>query len=101
MRSNPHRFAKRDANHADIVAVYEGAMFSVVDLSAVGFGLSDVLIGGATPKGRIERLVEIKTEDGEETPAQLRFRRDWRGTPPRIIRSPEEAIAHVRELRAS
>lgn len=101
MKSNPHRFAKRDANHADIVAVYEGGYCTVVDTSHLGFGFPDVVLGLTTPRGRLMVPVEIKSTDGTLTEAQIRFNRDWLGPPPRIIRSPEEAIAHLRELRGS
>lgn len=99
MRHNAYRFAKRDSNHADIVAVYEGAACTVIDLSACGFGIPDILLGLATPTGRKLALVEIKSDDGTLTPAQARFNADFRGPPPRIIRSPEEALEHLRELR--
>lgn len=99
MKSNPHRFSERDSNHADIVAVYEGAGCTVIDTSHIKFGFPDAIVGLATPTGRVMVMVEFKSDKGTLTEAQIAFNARWRGPPPRIIRSPEEALAHVKELR--
>lgn len=99
VKSNPHRFAKRDDNHADIVAVYEAAGCSVIDTSHIKFGFPDAIVGLVGARGRVMDMVEFKSIEGPLTAAQVRFNLEWRGPAPRIIRSHEDAIAHIQELR--
>ena len=90
----PAAQGKPDANHAEVVKAYEDMFCTVVDTHALGKGFPDLLVafaGYCCP-------VEIKTEEGELNAAQRTFLRDWPG-PMRIIRSREEAIAHVTEIR--
>jgi hypothetical protein len=90
-----HRFSRRDANHPQVVGWYEELFCSVVDLSAVGGGVPDLLVGCA---GRSE-LVEVKTEDGDLEPNQLTFAKTWRGNPVVVVRTQAEVIAHVQRIR--
>ncbi len=90
------RFSKRDANHPDVVRWYEELHCSVLDLYTLGNGCSDLLIGCGMVSNE---LVEVKSESGEESANQLRFRREWRGKAPRIVRTHGDVIAHVHEMR--
>ena len=87
---------QRDLNHGEIAKAYEAMFCSVIDLHKVGFGCPDLLIGCAG----ISALVEVKTDAGELGAAQRTFVRDWRGGKVRIVRSPEDAIEHVKSIRA-
>lgn len=98
-RHNAHRFARRDANHEQLAQLYLTLGCSLMDTSHVGFGFPDLVVGVATVNGRVTELVEVKTDDGEPTPAQERFDRDWRGSPRRIVRTTSDVIAHVKAMR--
>lgn len=87
--------AKKDANHNAIAATFEALGCSVLDLSRVGRGCPDILVG--FPHASI--LVEIKTTTGKLEDTQLRFIRDWVG-PVEVCRSEQEAIALVQKYRA-
>lgn len=92
---NPAAQGRRDANHADVTQWYEQMFCNVIDYSHVGFGHPDLGIACA---GRFE-LSEVKTEDGELNAAQKRFHRDWRGPKIPIVRTREDVIAHVQDIR--
>jgi hypothetical protein len=96
MRHLPAAQGERDANHAEIVAAYEQMHCSVLDLSSLGFGCPDILVGAA---GGALELVEIKTAHGRLSKSQNRFIRDWRGPKPKVVRSIGEAIDHASALR--
>jgi hypothetical protein len=83
------RAARVDANHAAIVAALRRLGCSVLDLSRVGDGCPDLLVGF---RGR-NYLMELKYADGILTTDQHRFLRDWRGRPVLLIHSVEEAVA--------
>jgi len=85
----------RDANHGALSALYEQLGCSVIDSHSLGFGFPDAVVGLI---GRTE-LVEFKTEAGDRNAAQERFARDWRGSKVRIIRSPDDVLAHVQDIR--
>lgn len=99
----------RDANEGPIVEALKKAGASVTKISQDG--VPDLLIGfrGQT------RLVEVKhasstgktirkTSGGKRpderglTPAQQRWWAAWRGATPAIVRTPEEALALLREI---
>jgi hypothetical protein len=90
----PH-YARGDANHCDAVGNFEKLGCSVANLSKVGFGCSDILVGCAG----VDQLVEIKTEDGELEKSQVAFNARWRGSPPEVYRSLEDAIRIVSNMR--
>lgn len=91
------RDAKRDANEAPIVEALRAAGASVERLS--GPDLPDLLVGwqGANV------LLEVKREAGKRggtsnrklLPGQVAWRDAWRGRPPVIVRTPEEALAAI------
>lgn len=89
---NPVAQGRPDANHAEIVKRYEQQYCNVIDLSKVGFGCPDILIA----LGRRCFLREIKTEDGELEPSQIRFASVWRGPKIEVIRTLDEVDLDVR-----
>jgi len=87
------RAAKTDANHAQIVHVLKQCGCSVLDLSSVGAGCPDLLVGY---RGR-DRLVEVK--DGAKKPSERKLRDNqaawhykWRGQKPLVIESVDDAM---------
>ena len=81
--------AKVDANQGEIVRMVR-SMFgpdSVLDLSAVGGGCPDLLIG---VRG-VNLFVELKTATGTFTPAQVEFHGNWRGQIA-VVRTIDEAL---------
>lgn len=87
--------APRDANQAERVKDYEQLGCSVVDLGALGMGCPDLLIGctGLTD------LAEVKMPDEELRPNQQTFNARWRGSRPWLIRTLDDVIAHVKDMR--
>lgn len=85
-----------DANQAEVVAAYREMGCSVFEANSVGFGFPDLVVGCLN---RTE-LREVKTEEGELSPGQRVFVRDWRGSRVRIIRTRDEAYEDVHEIRA-
>ena len=83
---NAHR---RDANAKDILAILRDCGFSVLDLSQVGDGAPDALVG----RNGYELLIEIKTEKGALEDSQLQWMERWRGVPVLIARSAAEVLA--------
>jgi hypothetical protein len=90
----PH-YARGDANQGDAEKDFRSLGCSVADLSKVGFGCSDLLIGCAG----VDQLVEVKTEDGELEASQQAFNARWRGNPPMIYRTLDDAIRIVADMR--
>lgn len=96
--------SKRDGNHHAIVRVFEHELASVIDLSGVGGGCPDLLIG----VGGIDQLCEVKLPEGKfggTAHSKLNHRqkalhRKWSGRPPVVVRTEEEARALVRALEA-
>src|SRR5262245_22758655 len=93
------RRARRDANQHPIVQVLLQAGYSVQDLSAVGGGLTDLLVGGIDREtGRPGNwLLEIKTDLGQLNKRQVRWHDAWRGQKA-IVRTGDEALAAVGAL---
>lgn len=87
------RAAKRDDNHAEIVAALRKAGALVLDLGAVGGGCPDLL----TYSYSGFRLLEIKDgakppSDRKLTPDQVKFHAVW---PVSVVTSVQEAIEAV------
>mgnify|MGYP000856665067 CR=1 FL=1 len=63
---------KKDANQNPIVQILIQSGYSVQDMSAIGGGLTDLLVGGVDRRDgqRKNWLVEIKTEKGKLNPLQ-------------------------------
>jgi len=81
-----------DANQPDIIADLEEAGATVQDLSAVGKGCADLLVGF---RG-VNYLLEIKNIDGLNRirKSQKEFRERWRGQYD-IVRTSEEALRAI------
>lgn len=91
---NPAAQGRCDANHAEVRGWYEQLFVHVVDTHTVGFGFPDFVISCA---GAWD-LVEVKTEKGEPTLAQLRFMRDAKAKVV-IVRDQQDVVEHVTRLR--
>lgn len=66
----------RDTNHIEIVNdLRKDHDYAVVDLAAVGRGVSDIIVAEAN----VTALIEIKRSDGEFYLTQLEFLADWPG----------------------
>jgi hypothetical protein len=90
------RKAKTDSNQKDIVAALRAAGCGVIDLSAVGKGVPDLLVHPPTfPDCRMAVLMEVKNKQGRGdklTPAQVKFHAEWKGWIHRVT-SVDEALA--------
>lgn len=87
------RAAKVDANHADIVSAFRKMGATVLDLSRVGGGCPDLLVGYRGENW----LVEVKTAFGTLRESQERFFEGWRGQCC-VVRSVSDVIAMMRGL---
>ena len=89
------RFAKvrrkPDANQGTIIKALRGCGASVLDLSSVGGNCPDLLVGY---RG-VDRLMEVKTPDGDASDGQLEFAATWKGAPVVTVRSEVEALQAI------
>jgi len=88
---------KVDNNQLEIVKVFKSLGATVLNLSGVGKGCPDLLIGY---KG-ISVLVEIKSKTGKFTEPQLKFMEQWRGGAVNRIDSIDGAIRLIKLLDIS
>jgi Holliday junction resolvase len=88
---------KVDNNQLDIVKTFRSMGATVLNLSAVGKGCPDLLIGY---KG-ISVLVEIKSKTGKFTEPQLKFMEQWQGGAVNRIDSIDGAIRLIKLLDIS
>lgn len=93
------KIARRDDNHAEIVAAFRKLGCSVLDLAAVGSGCPDLLLG----RGGKDRLVEVKDCDKPPsarklTEDQARFHALWNGRPVAIVENLEDVERTVNNL---
>ena len=86
---------RTDHNQGEIIKAFAALGCSVFDLSNVGGGLCDLLVGLVG----VNLLVEIKKPKGKLTPAQTDFFRDWKGQKA-IITTQAEAIQLVATTRS-
>jgi hypothetical protein len=89
------RYAKLDANHGQVKQWYLDLGCSVADTADAGLGVPDLFVAAA---GTID-AVEVKTPDGELLPSQIKFIESWRGPPVAIVRTQDDVIAHVTDMR--
>ena len=89
------RAAKVDQNQHPILQAAEQMGCTVVSLAQVGKGCPDALIGHASPRGRVNILIEIKADKGTLTPEQVRFHREWRGQVA-VVRCVNDLLALLR-----
>lgn len=81
-------YARRtDANQSEIVRAYEQVGATVRTLQLEAGGIPDILVG----LQGVNYLVEIKTDTGELTPAQVKFFVEWKGQKA-IVRDTSEAL---------
>jgi hypothetical protein len=98
------RAAKVDRNHGEVVNALRKVGCSVQDLSAVGKGCPDLLVGvTCRAHDGVNLLLEVK--DGAKppsarklTPDQEQWHGHWRG-PVAIVTTVDEALDIVREIR--
>jgi len=87
---------KRDATHGEVAKTLEAFGFSVVDLSGAGGGVSDLLVG----LWNVTDLVEVKsTAASTYTPAQIKLREKWRGSPFVRLENRQQAEEWARRTR--
>jgi len=91
------RGRKTDANQASIMAALRQVGATVVDLSAVGRGVPDLLVGfrGQT------YLLEVKNKAGRNrlTADQDVFLAWWHGVPPVIVYNENDALIAIDAVR--
>lgn len=88
------RKAKVDLNHAEIRDGLRQLGFSVLDLSRVGHGCPDLLVGGLHIHLNMYCLilVEVKQEKGKLTPEEETFFEEWKDYPRIIARDIEDVL---------
>lgn len=89
-------FSRKDANHDELAAVYVELGCTCWDTSALGGGFPDAVVGAAG----ITDLVEFKTIGGDLEPSQRTFIAKWRGSSLYVIRTRDEVVFHVQNMRA-
>ncbi len=92
---------RTDENHSEIMTVFESFGFSVIDLSGApsysqrNIGVSDLLIG----YNLINELVEAKFDKGKYSQSQIAFNKSWKGAPPRLVASINDAVDLAHSMR--
>ena len=87
--------ARVDANHAEIVSVFRATGCSVQSLATLGHGVPDLIVGS----DGYNVLVEVKAPSGQRNLLQRQFDHEWRGWI-EVVRTPDDALALVKRLRA-
>jgi hypothetical protein len=87
------KHAKKDANHNDIVRELRACGCKVAELHQHGDGIPDTVV--AHPAGTIMLWVEIKTDDGELTPAEMEFFADWPQETRMIARTTDDVLRRL------
>ena len=87
--------APRDANQSERVREYEQLGCIVIDLGSIGMGCPDLLIGCAG----VTDLAEVKMPDEDLLPSQQTFNARWRGSRAWLVRTLDDVIAHVKDMR--
>lgn len=80
---------RTDSNQADVVKCLRKLGYRVQDLSRVGKGCPDLLVGA--PWGQLF-AIEVKGARGKLTPDQVEWHDDWRRMRPIVARSVAEAV---------
>ena len=88
---------KVDNNQLEIVKAFRSMGATVLNLSGVGKGCPDLLIGYKN----ISVLVEIKSKTGKFTEPQLKFMEQWQGGAVNRIDSVDGAIRLIKLLDIS
>ena len=88
--SLPPRFARKpDANQADILSALEKVGALVEDMSLMGKGFPDLMVGFR----QCLYLLEVKTLHGKLNKLQKPFHKKWRGYNIHVVRSVSDALA--------
>ena len=85
--SSGWRKHKRDSSHKEVADALAELGASVRDISMVGDGLGDLLVGFCN----VNFIIEVKSESGSLEESQEEFARDWRGRKPILIRNAKQA----------
>ena len=96
------KYAKRvDANHAQVKSALIAAGAKVHDLSAIGGGVPDLLIGinGRLALFEVKDGAKVKSAQ-ELTDAQKKFHAMWAGFPICTVDGPEAALRHLQVLKS-
>jgi Holliday junction resolvase len=88
---------KVDNNQLEIVKAFRSMGATVLNLSTVGKGCPDLLIGYKN----ISVLVEVKSKTGKFTEPQLKFMEQWKGGAVNRIDSVDGAIRLIKLLDIS
>ena len=86
-----------DNNQLEIIKAFQSMGATVLNLSTVGKGCPDLLIGYKN----ISVLVEIKSKTGKFTEPQLKFMEQWKGGAVNRIDSVDGAIRLIKLLDIS
>lgn len=94
--------ASRDKNHHSIVKKFERSGASVIDLSQVGRGRCDLLVGYCG----VDQLVEIKLPEGKFggtahsrlNHRQVAFAHKWNGRVPVVVRTEHDVERLLRSI---
>jgi len=86
-----YKRVNKDSNHNEIVEALINAGYSVLDLSGVGEGCPDILVGIDGDSGKYNVLIEIKSEKGSLRPKQKEFIATWKGSTT-VVRTVDEAL---------
>ena len=96
------RACRVDANHGNVVNALRMVGCNVQDLSTVGEGCPDLLIGIPT----VRELAFMEIKDGDKipskrklTPDQVEWHARWEGYPVHIVESVSEALAIVAAIK--
>ena len=91
--------ARRDRNHSEVVRTFERLGGSWLDLSGVA-GALDGILGTAGVDVRVEiKDGELPPSKNKLTPAEDDVFSTWRGRPPEVVKTIEEAVNLVNQLR--
>ena len=85
-----------DTNHGEIVAALRQGGATVVSLAAIGRGVPDICIGYRDTNV----LAEIKRPTGRLNPMQVTWHEAWKGRPPVILRTVDEALDLLRAIES-
>ena len=88
--------ARVDRNQKELVRAIRDMGASAESLARLGDGFPDLLVGISD---QVMVLAEIKSEKGKLTPTQVKWRDRWRGPAPYIVRSIDDAVVLVNNLR--
>lgn len=93
------RRLRKDNNHTEIVAVLRKLGWSVVDLSTLGQGVPDLVIGDASHGAHMVEVKNRHTSYGRSglSKRQVRWRDSWKGIV-HIVRTIDDALALTRQL---